>query len=99
MAWDPEIILSYGISTFRFADKEYCFWYGVKADSVRRPSATIMYADCTPGKYYCGGGTTFKDPVVDVGYRHMQQSFNAAYCDGHADGRTRTAQYDWDASK
>ena len=99
VTWDPEIVLSYGINTFRFADTAHCFWYGVKADAVRRPGETILFADCTPGKYYCGGGGTFAQPVVDVDYRHLNKSFSAAFCDGHADTRQETRQLDWDASQ
>ena len=97
--WDPDIILSFGINTFRFGNQAHCFWYGVKSTAVRRPSETILFADCTPGKYYCGGGSTFTDPVVDVDYRHPNKSFNAVFCDGHAERRTTTTQRDWDASQ
>jgi prepilin-type N-terminal cleavage/methylation domain-containing protein/prepilin-type processing-associated H-X9-DG protein len=99
VAWDPEIHLSYGINTFRFADKDHCFWYGVRAHAVARPSDTVIFADCTPGKYYCGGGSTFKEPVPDVDYRHPKKSFTAVFCDGHAATKTKTQQSDWDASK
>ena len=99
VTWDPQIFLSYGINTFRFADQAHCFWYGVKAGAVARPSDTIIFADCTPGKYYCGGGSTFKDPVVDVDYRHSPKSFVAVFGDGHAETKNRTQQSDWDASK
>ena len=99
VSWDPEIYLSYGINTFRFGDPAHCFWYGVKVGSVRRPSDTILFADCTPGKYYCGGGSTFKEPVPDVDARHPKRSFVAAFCDGHIESKTKTQQSDWDASK
>ena len=99
VTWDPEIILSYGINCFRFADRTHCFWYGVRAGDVRRPGGTILFADCTPGKYYCGGGSAFSEPVVDVDYRHLRVGFCAAFCDGHAEARTSTRQEDWDASR
>lgn len=97
--WDPEIILSYGINCFRFAEKSHCFWYGVKAGDVHRPGETIIFADCRPGKYYCGGGNVFYDPVVDVDYRHLNHSFGAVFCDGHAEPLTTTKQSLWDASQ
>jgi prepilin-type N-terminal cleavage/methylation domain-containing protein/prepilin-type processing-associated H-X9-DG protein len=99
VTWDPEIFLSYGINTFRFADQGSCFWYGVKVQRVERPSEIILFADCTPGKYYCGGGSTFKEPVVDVDYRHPSKSFVAVFGDGHVETKTQTQQSDWDASK
>jgi prepilin-type N-terminal cleavage/methylation domain-containing protein/prepilin-type processing-associated H-X9-DG protein len=99
VTWDPDIFLSYGINTFRFADQVHSFWYGVKAAAVARPSDTIIFADCTPGKYYCGGGSKFKEPVVDVDYRHPKKSFVAAFGDGHVETKTKTQQSDWDASK
>ena len=99
VTWDPEIILSYGINCFRFADRTHCFWYGVRAGDVRRPGGTILFADCTPGKYYCGGGSAFSEPVVDVDYRHLHGGFCAVFCDGHAEARASTKQEDWDASR
>lgn len=67
LPWDPEIRLSFGMNTFRFAGTESCFWYGVRASDVARPSETILYADCTPGKYYAGGGGTHRNPVPGAG--------------------------------
>lgn len=99
VTWDPEIFLSYGINTFRFSDQDSCFWYGVRAQRVLRPSMVIIFADCTPGKYYCGGGSIFTNPVVDVDYRHSKKSFVAVFCDGHTDTKIQTQQSDWDASK
>ncbi|MCD6365055.1 MAG: type II secretion system protein [Planctomycetes bacterium] len=99
VTWDPEIVLSYGINTFRFADREHCFWYGVRAEDIHRPAGTIIFADCTPGKYYCGGGGAFSEPVVDVDYRHLHGCFCASFCDGHAEAQTSTRQEDWDASR
>jgi prepilin-type N-terminal cleavage/methylation domain-containing protein/prepilin-type processing-associated H-X9-DG protein len=99
VTWDPEIFLSYGVNSFRFAGQDTCFWYGVKPGAVARPSGTISYADCTPGKYYCGGGGMFTNPVVDVDYRHLKKGFVALYCDGHVETKTQTQQSDWDASK
>lgn len=99
VAWDPEIHLSYGINTFRFGDQAHSFWYGVKPAAVARPSGTILFADCTPGKYYCGGGNVFLQPVPDVDHRHFKQSFVAGYCDGHVENLTTTQQTDWDASQ
>jgi prepilin-type N-terminal cleavage/methylation domain-containing protein len=100
VTWDPTIILSYGINSFNFAGQNAtCFWYGVIPEVVRRPSETILFADCTPGKYYCGGGNTFKEPVVDVAYRHFGKSFCATFCDGHAESLKMTTQMSWDASQ
>lgn len=99
VVWDAEIYLSYGINTFRFGDASRCFWYGVRANAVPRPSGTIIFADCTPGKYYCGGGSTFKEPVVDVDYRHPKKSFVAVFCDSHIETKTKTQQSEWDASR
>jgi prepilin-type N-terminal cleavage/methylation domain-containing protein/prepilin-type processing-associated H-X9-DG protein len=99
VTWDTNIFLSYGINTFRFTDQAHSFWYGVKASAVARPSETIIFADCTPGKYYCGGGSTFREPVVDVDYRHVKKGFVAVFCDGHVEAKTQTQQKNWDASK
>jgi prepilin-type N-terminal cleavage/methylation domain-containing protein/prepilin-type processing-associated H-X9-DG protein len=99
VTWDPTITLSYGINTFNFNGNATCFWYGVNPGAVKRPSQTIIFADCTPGKYYCGGGATFHDPVTDVDYRHMGKWFGAVFCDGHAEPRQKTDQSDWDASQ
>jgi prepilin-type N-terminal cleavage/methylation domain-containing protein/prepilin-type processing-associated H-X9-DG protein len=96
--WDSEIILSYGINSFRFSDNAHCFWYGVKVIAVRNPSSTILFADCTPGLYYVGGGNRFQEPVNHVAYRHGG-GFSAAYCDGRAEWRTTTKLEDWDASQ
>lgn len=98
VTWDPEIVLSYGINTFRFKDNDHSFWYSVKAREVARPSATILFADCTPGLYYVGGGSTFKDPVNHVDYRHLK-GFCTAYADGHAEVKAKTTKLDWDASQ
>ena len=99
VTWDTNVFLSYGINTFNFGGKESCFWYGVKASRVQFPAQTIIYADCTPGKYYCGGGNSFTNPVVDVDYRHPKKSFVAAYCDGHVETKTVCTEAEWDASK
>jgi prepilin-type N-terminal cleavage/methylation domain-containing protein len=99
VAWDPTIFLSYGMNTFNFGGQDACFWYGVKVTRVARPSETIIFADCTPGKYYCGGGRRFAEPVVDVDYRHLSGSFVAAFCDDHVEVKTTTKQTDWDASQ
>ncbi|MCD4830561.1 MAG: type II secretion system GspH family protein [Anaerohalosphaeraceae bacterium] len=96
--WDAEIILSYGINCFNFAGEQYCFWYGVRADDVSRPAKTIIFADCTPGKYYCGGGS-WKQPVKNVDYRHINNSFCAVFCDGHVEALTDTTKQLWDASQ
>lgn len=99
VTWDTNIFLSYGINTFNLSGRDYCFWHGVRADTVRRPSNTIIFADCTPGKYYCGGGSSFTNPVVDVDYRHSKKSFVAAYCDGHVEVKTTCTQAEWDAGQ
>jgi prepilin-type processing-associated H-X9-DG protein len=99
VTWDPEITLSYGINCFRFKDDAHCFWYEVRSYDVLHPEQVILFADCTPGKYYCGGGNRFKEPVPDVDYRHSGGTFNAVYCDGHAESRTETTRDDWDASR
>ena len=99
VTWDTNIFLSYGINTFRFGDQAHCFWYGVKGNAVPRPSGTIIFADCTPGKYYCGGGSAFKEPGVDVDCRHPKGSFVAVFCDGHAETKIKTQHTDWDASQ
>lgn len=98
-AWDTNIFLSYGINTFNLSGKDYCFWYGVSAENVRHPSSTILFADSIPGKYYCGGGSVFTNPVPNVDYRHPKRSFVAALCDGHVEAKTVTIQEDWDAGK
>jgi len=97
--YDTNMFLSYGINTFNFAGNAYCFWYGVKANSVRHPSSTIVYADCTPGKYYSGGGTSFTNPVVNVDYRHSRNGFVAVYCDDHAEYKQISTKAEWDASQ
>jgi len=99
LPWDPTVTMSYGINSFNFAGNQWCFWYGVSPQAVVRPSGTILIADCTPGKYYCGGGGTFSEPVVDVDYRHNNKSFNALFCDGHVENKTTTQRSDWDASQ
>lgn len=99
VAWDPEIILSYGINSFNFLDQRHCFWYGVADVCVKSPPNIILFADCTPGKYYCGGGNTFREPVPDVSYRHSGGRFNAVFCDGHVESRLDTTQKDWDAAQ
>lgn len=97
--WDASIILSYGINVFRFKDTAHCFWYSVADINVRRSKDVILFADCTPGDYWCGSGSQFADPVPYVDYRHKSGTFNVVYCDGHAESRTETTQKDWDASQ
>jgi len=97
VTWDTNIFLSYGINTFNFAGNAYCFWYGVQENNVRHPSSTIVYADCTPGKYYCGGGSSFTNPVVDVDYRHPKSGLVAVYCDDHVEYKKITTKNEWDA--
>jgi prepilin-type processing-associated H-X9-DG protein len=99
VTWDPEIILSYGINCFRFGDKAHCFWYGVRDGNVQRTSEVILFADCTPGLYYCGSGSVFLEPVPYVDYRHANRTFSAAFCDGHVQAKTATVQGEWDASR
>lgn len=99
LSWDPEITVSYGMNVFRFADDSHCFWYTVGMDAVRSPGQVILFADCKPGKYYCGGGGRFQEPVPSVAYRHMNNTFNVIYCDGHGEVRSDTVQDDWDASR
>lgn len=99
LAWDPEIVQSYGMNSFRFGAPEQCLWYGVRPSAIRRLSAVIVAADCTPGKYYCGGGSVFREPVVDVDYRHPGPGFSAVFGDAHAESRTRTSKEEWDVSQ
>ncbi len=97
--YDSNITLSYGINCFLFADQAHCFWYTVNSYDVAHPNQVILLADCTPGNYWCGGGSSFSDPVTGVDYRHMNGTFNAVYCDGHAETKTTSTQTDWDASQ
>ena len=97
--YDSSITLSYGINCFLFLDQAHCFWYTVPRRNVTRTSGVILFADCTPGNYWCGGGGMFSDPVPGVDYRHLGGSFNAVYCDGHGETRTNTTKTDWDASQ
>jgi len=99
VTWDPTIILSYGINTFNFVTAETCFWYGVKMDRIRRPPGVIIFGDCTPGKYYCGGGSDYVEPIPDVDYRHRDKSFSVVFCDGHAQSLRKSKRLDWDASQ
>jgi len=99
VAWYATIIVSYGINTFNFVRKETCFWYGVRGDRVKRPQGVIVLGDCTPGKYYCGGGSTYAEPIPDVDYRHRDKRFNVAFCDGHAEVKRISKRLDWDASQ
>ena len=99
LPYDPTIFLSYGMNCFNFAGAATCFWYGVNANLIHQPLNTIIYADCPSAVYWCGGGSTFTNPVVDVDYRHAKRSFVAAYCDGHVESKTTSTQADWDASK
>jgi prepilin-type N-terminal cleavage/methylation domain-containing protein len=99
VTWDTNIFLSYGMNVFNFAGAETCFWYGVKAKRVTQPSGTIIFADCTPGLYYCGGGSTFTNPVVYADYRHPKQSFAAAYCDNHVESKILSTKEEWEVSK
>ncbi|HOQ62012.1 MAG TPA: hypothetical protein PKZ08_15405, partial [Vicinamibacterales bacterium] len=99
LSYDPAMVLSFGMNTFNFAGKKYCFWYGVHERNVRVPEKTILMADCNHGAYYVGSGSVFKDPVAYVDYRHQGWRFSAAFCDGHVEKRMTTSQEDWDASK
>ena len=99
LPWDPDITMSYGMNCFNFGGNDRCFWYGVKDGTVSSPSGTILFADCDPGLYYCGGGGTFKEPVNHVAYRHAGGTFCAAFCDGHVDAIKTTTKANWDASK
>jgi prepilin-type processing-associated H-X9-DG protein/prepilin-type N-terminal cleavage/methylation domain-containing protein len=92
--WDKTIILSYGINVFNFHDNDHCFWYPVRHVNVTSPSHVILFGDCTPGKYYCGGGGTFNSPVPNVDYRHSS-SVNVLFCDGHVETRIDTTQQEW----
>lgn len=96
--WDKTIILSYGINTFNFQDQAHCFWYPVRSNCVQSTSHVILFADCTPGKYYSGGGSIFSTPVPNVDYRHSG-SANILFCDSHVETRIDTTQREWDASQ
>jgi prepilin-type N-terminal cleavage/methylation domain-containing protein/prepilin-type processing-associated H-X9-DG protein len=96
--WDQTIILSYGINVFKFKDQVHCFWYPVYSANVQSTSQVILFADCTPGKYYSGSGSIFSTPVPNVDYRH-DGSFNVVFCDGHVETRIDTTQRDWDAAQ
>lgn len=99
--YDPEITLSYGINLWRisgYTNNAHYFWYSVRREDVHRTSGIILVGDCTPGKMQCGNDViTFGNPVQYVDYRHGGGTFNAVYCDGHAETRTDTVQLDWDA--
>ena len=97
--YDPTITLSYGINCFNFGGDQYCFWYQVASWDVKDPRMVILYADCTPGQYWCGGGSTFRDPVSGVDYRHIGGTFNAVYCDAHAESKMTTTKTDWNAAQ
>ncbi len=99
VTWDPSIHMSYGLNAFRFGAQAQCFWYPVRVAAVRRPAATILCADCTPGNYFCGGGSRFEQPVPGVAYRHPGGRFGALFCDGHAALLGDTRQEHWDASQ
>ena len=85
----------------------------VMAYNVPHPSQVILFADFaaiyfyhgSPGDYYCGFDPPPNPPqqtynvVPYVAYRHPGGTFNAVYCDGHAETRTTTTQTDWDASQ
>ena len=75
--YDPTMTLSYGINCFLFKDEAHCFWYTVNRRSVTCSSHVILFADATPGNYWCGGGGKFSDPVPGVDYRHLSGTFNA----------------------
>lgn len=99
LSWDPSIVQSYGMNSFRFGDRDLCLWYGVKPAAIPRLSLVILLADCTPGKYYCGGGGTFREPVVDVDYRHPGPGFCAVFGDAHAEPKVQTTKEEWDVSQ
>jgi prepilin-type N-terminal cleavage/methylation domain-containing protein/prepilin-type processing-associated H-X9-DG protein len=97
LPWDEEITMSYGMNVFNLSGQKYSFWYGVRQGDVVNPASTIIFADCTPGKYYCGGGA-WREPVSSVDYRHSG-GFVAAFCDGHAEFQTATEKRFWDAAQ
>jgi len=105
LSWDPEIVLSYGMNTCKFGHNNLKNFWDSDLDrtAVGCPATVILFADCTPGKYYCGTTynvpSAFRHPVANVDYRHNNGSFNAAFCDGHAETRTETTQKDWDPSQ
>jgi prepilin-type N-terminal cleavage/methylation domain-containing protein/prepilin-type processing-associated H-X9-DG protein len=106
--WDSEIVLSYGINLYlaKSGDYDHYFWgskpdgqkYAVKSCNVHYPSRVILFTDCTPGYYYCGDGTN-GIPVSYVAYRHLDRTYNAAFCDGHVETKTDTVKADWDAAQ
>ncbi|MEN6458975.1 MAG: DUF1559 domain-containing protein [Thermoguttaceae bacterium] len=99
--YDTEITLSYGINLWRirgYTDDAHYFWNSVRRDTIHRTTGIILCADCTPGKMQCGNDVSqFSNPVPYVDYRHGTGSFNAVYCDGHAETRVNTTQLEWDA--
>ena len=99
LSWDPQIVQSYGVNSFRFGGADACLWYGVRPAAIPRLSMVVILADCTPGKYYCGGGNAFREPVPDVDYRHPGPGFSAVFGDAHAEPRTKTTKEEWDVSQ
>ncbi len=97
--YDPDIILSYGINVSRFVDDAHDFWYPVLSYNVQHPEQVILFADCTPGEYFVFVYPPFQEPVNLVDYRHPSGTFNAVYCDAHAETKSDTTQADWDASQ
>ena len=55
------------------SDDAHCFWYSVPRINVQSTSHVILFADCTPGNYWCGGGRTFSDPVPCADYRQWRE--------------------------
>lgn len=86
--------MSYGMNTFNFKDGYGCFWYGPADGAIQDSSGTIWVADSKDGAYWVGSGSTFKEPVPYVDYRH-REGFNALFYDGHTKWLRFTSESMW----
>ena len=108
----PSLHLSYGMNTSKFSDWAHLLLpengdpeNAVKSYNVLHPNRIILFADSTVTVSY-GNAKGFylsqsytEIPPYYLNFRHINGTFNAVYCDGHADSRTTTTQMDWDASQ